>query len=53
MKSKYELLKKIYPKHVIIFIQKGKYTSIGKDKIIYEHNKNLKYNHIIVENLLK
>jgi len=48
MKNKYYFFKKLYSDYVIVLESKGKYKSIGYDKLLLKYIKNGDLNYIIV-----
>lgn len=54
MKERYEIIKKLYPNHLILFKKKEKLTSIGIDKLIIKEfglDNLKKVNKLILNNL--
>lgn len=59
MKNRYQIIKKLYPNYLILFLKKEKYISVGIDKKIIKYLKiksfkkinNYKINYLILDNL--
>lgn len=51
MKSKYIFFKKLFNKHVIVFVNKnGNYVSVGEDRYLMKYLKKKKLSYVLIDN---
>lgn len=51
MKSKYIFFKKLFNKHVIVFVNKnGNYVSVGEDRYLIKYLKKKKISYVLIDN---